>query len=156
MKKTSVIKYFVIQIVLFGIMSLSLPVQAMAIERMALADAAQYSILSSVLSFYRGAYSESGPEIKIFGVGGGDPAMNGEFVYVSIEYNSEAFVWETGLNVHAIQKISFAPGNIILIDVKEDFMSKESNISSRKQTYQVKFYVDKDVLQKKLTLEKKK
>ncbi|MYL84343.1 hypothetical protein GTA51_14520 [Desulfovibrio aerotolerans] len=135
-------------------MSLSLPLQAMAIERMALTNTAQYSILSSVLSFYRGAYSESGPEIKIFGVGGGDPAMNGVFVYVSIEYNSEAFVWETGLNVHAIQKISFAPDNIILVDVKEDFMSKESAISSRKQTYQIKFYIDKDTLQKKVTLEK--
>ena len=156
MKNTSVIKHFVIQLFLVAILGLPLPLQAMAIERIALTDAAPYSILSSVLSFYRAAYSESGPEIKIFGVGGGDPAMNGEFVYVSIEYNSEAFVWETGLNVHAIQKIYFAPDNTILIDVKEDFMSKESAISSRKQTYRINFYIDKDTLQKKVTLEKKK
>lgn len=156
MQYTSLIKCVVVQVISVAILSLSLPMQAMAIERVALTDAAKYSLLSSVLSFYRGAYSESGPEIKIIGVGGGDPAMNGVFVYVSIEYNSEAFVWETGLNVHDIQKIVFAPGNVVLIDVKEDIMNKDSTISSRKQTYQVKFYIDNDTLQKKLTLEKKK
>jgi hypothetical protein len=155
MRKNSFIKYFAILLCFVGIFQILTPRQAKALERVALSNNERLSILSSILSFYRAEYSVRGPEVKIFEVGGGDPAMNGAFVYVCIDYNSKSLVWETGLNVRNIQKISFAPGNIIQIDVKEDFMNKDTSIIIRKATYKVKFYIDSDVVINKLTIEKK-
>jgi hypothetical protein len=156
MRRNIVMKLSALAICLVGMAYMVTPSQAMTVERMAATENGKFSILSSVLSFYHREYSPSGPEIKIFELGGGDPAMNGAFIYISIDYNSNALVWETGLNVRNIQKISFVPGNKVLIEVKEDFMNSNSSMVSRKKTYKIQFYIDNDVLQHKLTIESNK
>jgi len=79
--------------------------------------------------------------------------MNGAFIHVCIEHNATAFVWETGLNVRTIQKVRSMPGNVILLDVREDFMDENMSIANRKATYRIRFHMDGDALQDNLTVE---
>lgn len=138
---------------LVGMSRLAAPTPAMAEDRMALGDNDRYAVLASVLSFIRLDYAPSGPAVKLFGVGGGDPAMNGAFVYVSMEYNETQWTWETGLNVRTIRKASALPGNRIRLEVDQDFMENGTSIVSRRKTYQLRFVLVDDVLQNRLTIE---
>ncbi|MFZ5426894.1 MAG: hypothetical protein ACOZEN_07955 [Thermodesulfobacteriota bacterium] len=112
-------------------------------------------ILASVLSFHQGEYSKSGPVIKVFEIGGGDPAMNGAFIYVHIEHESAAYTWKTGLNVRKINKIKYAPGNVIIIEADEDFMDDRQSISLRKRTYTIRFHLTGNALKDTLSIESK-
>jgi len=127
---------------------------AMAAELTAAAPGGRLEILSSILSFHRADYSESGPDIKIFGAGGGDPAMNGSFVFICINHESKSLVWETGLNVREITRIVCLPGDTVRVQVTEDVMNKNGSISNRKATYQFRFRIEGGELQKKLGLDK--
>lgn len=131
------------------------PGAALAVERLAASDGEKLSILKSVQSMHRGGYSDAGPDIRVFEIGGGDPAMNGAFLYLCIEHNEKSYVWETKLNVRNIYKITYAKGNRIVLAVHEDYFGKNNKIASRSSTYQFQFFIDKDVLQDTLTLEKK-
>jgi hypothetical protein len=131
---------------------LTAPYKVLAVDRFAATETDRISVLGAVQAFYRGEYSQTGPAIKLFEVGGGDPAMNGSFINICIDHNAKVYVWETGLNVRSIQKIRFNPGNTILLDVLEDVMDTNSAIVSHKKTYQVEFYIDNDVLQNRLSV----
>jgi len=131
---------------------LAAPYEVLAVDRVAATETDRISILGDVQAFYRVKYSQAGPTIKLFEVGGGDPAMNGFFIDICMDHNATVFVWETGLNVRRIQKIRINPGNKILLDVLEDVMDANSTIVSRKKTYQVEFYIVNDVLQNRLSV----
>jgi len=118
-------------------------------------DDKSLAILASVLSFHQGEYSKSGPLIKVFEIGGGDPAMNGAYIYVHIGHESAAHTWKTGLNVRKINKIKYAPGNVISIEADEDFMDGKQSISLRKRMYQIQFHLAGNTLEDYLTIEAK-
>lgn len=132
---------------------LTVPKPALAEERTALDDKDRYAVLASVLSFTRLDAAPPGPAVKLFGVGGGDPAMNGTFVFVCMEYNERQWVWKTGLHVRAIRKARALPGNRIRLEVDQDFMDNGTTIVSRRKTYQLRFYPADGVLQNRLTVE---
>lgn len=128
--------------------------QAQALSSTALPGNDKYSLLSTVQAMHKGKCSASGPDITVFEVGGGDPAMNGAFIYLRIDHNENSLVWKTGLNVRTIKKISFALGNTILIQAEEDFMDSKSAIKSRIAAYKILFFLDGDTLKNSLTIEK--
>jgi len=134
---------------------LAAPYKVLAVDRFAATETDRISILGAVQAFYRVEYSQTGPTIKLFEVGGGDPAMNGSFIDICMDHNATVFVWETGLNARHIQKIRINPGNTILLDVLEDVMDANATIVSRKKTYQVEFYIVNDVLQNRLSVTKR-
>lgn len=136
-----------------GMSCLAGPAPAMAEERLALGDNDRYAVLASVLSLTRLDYAPSGPAVKIFGIGGGDPAMNGAFVFVCMEYNETQWIWKTELNVRAIRKASALPGNRIRLEVDQDFMEHGTTIVSRRKAYQLRFSLADGVLQNRLIVE---
>lgn len=129
-----------IVILLFG------AIQSMAFDSKVLPQNAAYSILSSVQAMYQGEYSRSGPFITVFEIGGGDPAMNGAFIYLRIVYNERSFVWKTWLNVRSVKQLSFLPNNVILLRVDEDVMDSNHSITQRSAIYKISFAIDKDDL----------
>jgi len=134
---------------------LAAPYKVLAVDRFAAPETDRISVLGAVQAFYRVEYSQTGSTIKLFEVGGGDPAMNGSFIDICMDHNATVFVWETGLNVRRIQKIRINPGNTILVDVLEDVMDANAAIVSRAKTYQVKFYIVNGVLQNRLSVTKR-
>jgi hypothetical protein len=156
MKKKRPVNLCAVLICSVGILFMSRSFPAMALERISPTSNESIRILSSVLSFHRGEYSSSGPEIKIFEIGGGDPAMNGAYIYVCIDSGQKVLVWKTGMNVRSLDKITYAPGNVIMLDVNEDFMDKNASIVNQKATYRMQFNIVGGVLQDTLVLEKQK
>jgi len=138
-----------------GIWWLLLPNHANAAEELVASDNEKYSILASILSMHQRQYQGSGLDIKIFEIGGGDPAMNGSFIYICMAHAEKSYIWKTGLNVREISKIDVKSGNRIMLHVNEDYMNTQGAISSRRSTYQIQFRMDAGVLQHTLVLEKK-
>jgi hypothetical protein len=132
---------------------LSNPPTPLAQERPALPESDRYAVLADIQAMRQGQYSRSGPSITVFEVGGGDPAMNGSFVYLRIDHFDRAFVWKTGLNVRGVKKMIFAPGNAILLRVQEDFMDGKGTIVTRDAEYTIRFKTGGGALQDKVTVE---
>jgi len=128
-------------------------IPAWSAETIAAKDDESVSILKGVLSYFGKEYSPGGPMVKVLEIGGGDPAMNGAQVYVSIEYAGNAYLWDTGLNVQIVNQVRFAQGNRILLDVKQDFMDASSSIFSKDMTYSIMFFIEDDILQNKVAIE---
>lgn len=129
------------------------PLPAAAGQRTALPENDRFAVLSSVIWFGRAASPGQGPQVKVLGVGGGDPAMNGTFVYVCIEHGEKSLVWPTELNVREIRRVRVLPGNRIVLDVAVDRMDGASSIVTGKARYVVRFFVDGDVLRDRVTVE---
>jgi hypothetical protein len=127
--------------------------QAHAAKEIPALDHGDASILASVLSLHQRQYSGSGPSIRIFEIGGGDPAMNGALIYICLSHGEKTYLWKTGLNVREIKKITLSPGNRIMLRVHEDQMGADGVISHRITTYQFQFRIDDGVLQNTLFLE---
>ena len=127
--------------------------QVLAKDHTALPGNDCYAVLASVQAMHQGQFSRSGPSITVFEVGGGDPAMNGSFLYLRIDHHERSFVWKTGLNVRSVKKMSFGSGNAILLRVDEDFMNSKSAIVHRTATYRLFFHLDDDMLRDTVTIE---
>jgi len=127
--------------------------QALAKDLTALPGNDCYSILASVQAMHRGQFSRSGPDIIVFEVGGGDPAMNGSSIYLRIDHNERSLVWKTGLNVRSVKMMSFGSGNTVLLRVEEDFMNSKSAIVQRTATYRLFFHLDDGMLRDTVIIE---
>jgi len=141
---------------LFALAILTAPTatRALAMDRIALPDNDPYAALASVQKMHQAQNTGSGPFITVFEVGGGDPAMNGSFIYLRIEHNERSYVWKTGLNVRAVKRISLNPGNAVLLRTEEDFMDSKSAIASRPAAYRIIFHLNNGELQNTVTVEK--
>lgn len=128
--------------------------QALAMDRTALPANDPYAVLGFVQRMHQARSPRSGPFITIFEVGGGDPAMNGSFIYLRIEHNERSLVWRTGLNVRSVNKVTFGSGNAVVLSVEEDFMDSKSAIVRRTATYRAVFHMDDGELLDTVTLEK--
>ncbi|MBI4807056.1 MAG: hypothetical protein HY795_17720 [Desulfovibrio sp.] len=127
--------------------------KTLAQECTPLPESDRYTVLAYLQAMHQGQYSRTGPSIKVFEVGGGDPAMNGSFIYLRIDHNDRSFVWNTGLNVRSVKRMSFGSGNAILLRVDEDFMNSNAAIVHRTATYRLLFYLDGGVLRNTVTLD---
>ncbi|MHC1790603.1 hypothetical protein [Solidesulfovibrio sp.] len=128
--------------------------QALALRCTALSGDDRYSVLNTVQAMHQAKIQNQGPLITVFEIGGGDPAMNGSFLYLRIEHNDQVFVWETGLNVRSMQQLSTGPGNTIVIRAKEDFLDGNNMIQSRGVAYKISFYLKNDILEDAISIEK--
>jgi hypothetical protein len=75
---------------------------------------------------------------------GGDPAMNGAHVHLSLMAYPEERTYELGLNVASVSKISFTSKTRLRIEGSEDTMDANGNIKSRPFAYAVRFSVGQD------------
>jgi hypothetical protein len=144
--------YFALLACAISVLLLSGSHKALAQKYTPLPDNDRYSVLAHIQAMHQGEYSRSGPSIKVFEVGGGDPAMNGSFIYIRIDHNDRSFVWKTGLNVRSVKKMSFATGHSILLLVDEDIFDTNAAIRSRAQSYTIQFHLDNDELQNTMTI----
>jgi hypothetical protein len=94
----------------------------------------------SVSSFGGG---EEGASVSIFEMGGGDPAMNGNNLFVSICPNSNeksCSHFPYVLNINALKKASIdAAKKSIIIEGSEDYMNSNGEIKNRKVTYGIRY-----------------
>lgn len=94
----------------------------------------------SVSSFGGG---EEGASISVFEMGGGDPAMNGNNLFVSICPNSNEKAcahFPYVLNINALKKVSLDAGKkSIIVEGSEDYMNNNGEIKNRKITYGIRY-----------------
>lgn len=61
---------------------------------------------------------------RIYELGGGDPALNGDYVWVSVsDAEGHQAVWDTGLNVSAISEVSAPEPGALRFSIKWDTMN---------------------------------
>ncbi len=137
----------------FAAAVLALPGQLLAAERAALPENDRYAVLANVQAMHRARCPGSSPCVTVFEVGGGDPAMNGAFLYLRLEHNDRSFVWKTGLNVRRVLKMSVGPGDVVVLRVSQDEMDSRSAIVQRTKTYRIRYHLDGDVLRDAVTVE---
>ena len=87
--------------------------------------------------------SHSG-EFRIFETSGGDPAMNGNRIYISACSEGEAefkcFVFKDILDLNSVTKTYLnIKNNLILVEGTEDVMSQQDEIVNKKVTYEIKY-----------------
>lgn len=99
------------------------------------------AILGRVLAVGQKTYGRDGPVVRVLELGGGDPAMNGDFLYVAIETASDCRVWKTGLNVRKLNAVTLAADRTIVLDVDQDVMAEDGSIGSRRHRYALKFFL---------------
>ena len=94
----------------------------------------------SVSSFGGG---EEGASISVFEMGGGDPAMNGNNLFVSICPNSNdksCAHFPYVLNINGLKKVSLKEEKkSIIVDGSEDYMNSNGEIKNRKVVYGIKY-----------------
>lgn len=127
--------------------------QALALRCTALSGDDRYSVLNTVQAMHQARIQRQGPLITVFEIGGGDPAMNGSFLYLRIEHNDQVFVWKTGLNVRSVLQLSTGPGNTLAIRAKEDFFDGNNMVRSRTVAYKISFYFNDDTLEDAISIE---
>lgn len=127
--------------------------QAFALRCTALPGDDRYSVLDSVQAMHQARMPRQGPLLTVFEIGGGDPALNGSFLYLRLDHNDQVFVWKTGLNVRSVQQLSTGPGNTFVIRAKEDFFDGNNRIRSREVSYKINFHLTNDMIQDVISVE---
>jgi hypothetical protein len=97
------------------------------------------------LQFYDSVFKVTGlgvgkVEARILETGGGDPAMNGDVVFLVLDGGHADPVFDLGLNIGGVDKLTATSGTELRIDGSEDF--NPSDIKSRKVAYSAKFTTD--------------
>ena len=84
--------------------------------------------------------------LKVYQYGEGDPAMNGNFIGLTITPRNKsipAYTFDTGINVRDVQKISLnARQNALLLIVNEDVMVYPQTIVLKKRAYRIFYKMD--------------
>ena len=78
---------------------------------------------------------------RVYETGGGDPAMNGNIIYVSLEdgWNYDAREWRTNINVYKVKNIKWDT-NKITIYATEHIMLKTGEITTQDATYTITWF----------------
>jgi len=77
---------------------------------------------------------------RVFETTAGDPAMNGDMLYLTLMSFPESKTYELGLNVASVTSVTTSNGQV-RIEGTEDFMDAEGNIGQKPFTYAVKFTI---------------
>ncbi|GFK92925.1 hypothetical protein NNJEOMEG_00753 [Fundidesulfovibrio magnetotacticus] len=127
------------------------PAAARSVE--ALPESDGYALLASVQAMHRAQCPSDGPSVIVFETGGGDPAMNGAFLYLRLDLAERSFVWKTGLNVRRVLGLSCGPGDSVLILAEEDAMDARQNIVTRQTAWRVRFALERGNLRPVVAVE---
>ncbi|MFH2012848.1 MAG: hypothetical protein ABIJ37_09150 [Pseudomonadota bacterium] len=94
--------------------------------------------------------------IRLIESGGGDPAMNGNVLLLTISEGSdgESFVWETGINMFDVQKVRSVPNHILIVEGTEHYMNSKGIIKPRPVKYQIIYSFTKEHLNKTIEVKK--
>lgn len=96
-------------------------------------------ILSSVFDFHYHYDQNNELAFRVFETGGGDPAMNGDIIYVAIEQGWDyGAVWRTNINVFSVEKIEWLSRKFKIHAIKDD-MAKDGWPLKKKMIYTVSF-----------------
>jgi hypothetical protein len=79
---------------------------------------------------------------RLFQIGGGDPAMNGDHLVLSLMNAEDARTYELGLDVAAVETFTLARAGELRIRGLEDEMTPGGEMSQKRFTYAVQFSVD--------------
>lgn len=100
------------------------------------------------LGYIYGATTDESPDgatiARAFVEGGGDPAMNGARVFLSIMSYPEERTYELGLNVAGVKKLEHTSATELRLEGSEDIMSPSGDIVQRPFAYSVKFQIRPD------------
>jgi hypothetical protein len=131
---------------LIAMMVLVITAAALAEDREVKAsDAPGLQVLSSVFEVHTLSDSKSGASVRLFESGGGDPAMNGNRLMLSIVTypDQEPRVWETGIDVYTVKNVDLnAEKSEIVIEVAEHSQGDDGRIGERPATYTLRYQVD--------------
>lgn len=142
-------------VVLCFCLSISAPGRAEPAEKNALTDRDAYTLLAKVEAMHRLDRPREELAVRVFELGGGDPAMNGARLFVRIDHKNVSRVWSTGLNVRRVRKVAFAQESVLFLTVDEDSMDERSRIVLRSAVYSLRFRIKDGALGDGLTVEKR-
>ena len=86
--------------------------------------------------------SANGTVVRVFEYGGGDPAMNGDQLMLSVMSFPEEATFDLGLNVSSVDKITVVGEKEVRIEGSEHYMSAHDDIQSRPYAYRVELTFD--------------
>lgn len=111
-----------------------------------------YSILGLVFDVHT-HYDGQRFGYSVVETGGGDPALNGDIIYVAIidhVQHNRGGVWKTNINVANIDKIDWQPQGFIL-DANEDYLDETGSPKSKSVQYKVDYLENENKLVVKKT-----
>ena len=66
-------------------------------------------------------------DVRVFEMGGGDPAMNGNYLWLGLSGDESDTVWDTGLNVSTVAKVEVPSAGVVRLSVSWDTDDGEGN-----------------------------
>jgi len=87
--------------------------------------------------------SKAGNIIRLFETGGGDPAMNGDQLVLSVMSYPEEKTYDLGLNVNGVTKFEVTDTQVFL-EGSENFMDGQGNIKTRPYAYTINYSIGQD------------
>ncbi|MBK6695036.1 MAG: hypothetical protein IPG50_22920 [Myxococcales bacterium] len=66
-------------------------------------------------------------DVRVFEMGGGDPAMNGNYLWLGLSGDESDTVWDTGLNVSTVAKVEVPSAGVVRLSVSWDTLDAEGN-----------------------------
>lgn len=81
---------------------------------------------------------------RVFELGGGDPALNGDQLFLSLMSYPEVKTYDLELDVLEVERVTFGPSGEIRVEGREDTMSYEGEIGQKPFAYAVRFTMADD------------
>jgi len=119
-------------------------------------ETCQYEILDQIEKITR-VKTEDDVIVKLIETSGGDPAMNGNVILLSISEDSndgKSYDWETGINMLDIQKIKGGSNHSFFIEGIEDYLDEEGLVKQRPVNYLISYSFTKGHLDNRINVAK--
>ena len=120
---------------------------AEAVEVKATSDSG-LQILESVFRVHNLFDEKNDVTVRLFETGGGDPAINGDILLLTIipgNREQAALTWNTSINVYTVDSAGLDPEHPrIIIEVREHFAGTSGEIKERPQTYIIEYEFNQD------------
>lgn len=110
-------------------------------EEVALSTDAGVQFMSSIFEV-KSQESANGTIVRVFEYGGGDPAMNGDRLMLSVMSFPDETTYDLGLDVSSVDKLTVVGEKEVRIEGREHFMSSNGEIASRPYAYRVDLAFD--------------
>lgn len=105
-------------------------------EEVARSTDAGVAFMSSIFEV-KSQESANGTIVRLFEYGGGDPAMNGDQLMLSVMTYPEETTYDLGLDVNTVDKLTVVGEKEVRIEGSEHFMSANGAIESRPYAYRI-------------------
>ena len=104
-------------------------------------------ILESVYRVHNLFDEKNDVTVRLFEMGGGDPAMNGDVLLLTIipgNREQAALTWKTGITVYTVTGAEIDPGRSeVVIKVQEHIMGPSGEIDEHSEIYTIEYEVDR-------------